>query len=266
MEWLIAHEEELNNDNSLGASSSLVKTNGQPQVVNPSSMTSEPTQNEKSPGEGGALSNETAASMAVRKKITVEEAQRIIVERQAKRAEEERKKEIEDEKRRRIDGQKMAETRAELQDQERIRLAQQIRREKAEKELHRKQVLEQIARDREAMKMRSSSKPTTSSEKVSSEPVQKVAQPRIPASECKVALRFPDGSSLIQKFSPQEQLSAVRLYVQMEKGSSREVEFVAPPNKKLTDSVMNETLESLGLCPASRLEVKFKQQDWGEVD
>lgn len=263
MEWLIAHEEELNNDPSLVSSSSTT-TNGKNKPESDQSSMQTAKIGEKTIEDGG--SSETAASMAVRKKITVEEAQRIITERQVKRVEEERKKAIEDEKKRRIDGQKMAETRAELQDQERIRLAQQIRREKIEKELHKKQVLDQIARDREAMKLRNASKPTTSAEKSSSGQVPRAAQTRAPASECKIALRFPDGSSLVQKFSPQEQLSAVRLYVQMEKGGADQVEFVAPPNKKLNDTVMNETLESLGLCPASRLEVKFRQSDWGEVD
>lgn len=267
MEWLIAHEEELNNDPSLagaGSSSSSTATNGNSKPDN-SLPSAQATKTEANATEDGG-SSETAASMAVRKKITVEEAQRIITERQVKRAEEERKKEIEDEKKRRIDGQKMAETRAELQDQERIRLAQQIRREKIEKELHKKQVLEQIARDREAMRARNGPKPATSDEKSSASLTPKPVLPRAPASECKIALRFPDGSSLVQKFSPQEQLSAVRLYVQMEKGASDQVEFVAPPNKKLNDTVMNETLENLGLCPASRLEVKFRQSDWGEVD
>lgn len=264
MEWLIAHEEELNNelptDNGSTSKGATIGTG-------PDSGEAAGS-NDKTNQEGG--SHETAVNMAARKKITVEEAQRIITERQAKRAEEERKKEIENEKRRRLDGQKMAETRAELQDQERIRLAQQIRREKLEKELHRKQVLEQIARDREAMRQRSNPKPSnstpTSSSNQSSSSSTKTSQPKAPTTECKIALRFPDGSSLMQKFSPQEQLAAVRLFVQMEKSTVNEIEFVAPPNKKLTESMMNDTLESLGLCPASRLEVKFKQTSWSDMD
>lgn len=79
--------------------------------------------------------------------------------------------------------------------------------------------------------------------------------------ECKIALRFPDGSSLVQKFAAQQPLSAVRTFVQMDKSaaSASSIEFIAPPNRKLTESMMDETLESLGLCPASRLEVKCIQ-------
>lgn len=254
MEWLIAHEEELNNEapSDNGSTSKAAKIEAGAESGETAGS------NDKTNHQGG--SHETAANMAARKKITVEEAQRIITERQAKRAEEERKKEIEDEKRRRVDGQKMAETRAELQDQERIRLAQQIRKEKLEKELQKKQVLEQIARDREAIRQKSNPKPsnpTPASNKTSSSSIK--SPTKAPATECKIALRFPDGSSLMQKFSPQEQLAAVRLFVQMEKSTTNTIEFVAPPNKKLTDSMMNDTLESLGLCPASRLEVKFKQ-------
>lgn len=252
MEWLIAHEDELNTGDQS-------TSNGNAKVELKTEVMSEDQNN----------ANETAANMAARKKITVEEAQKIITERQAKRAEEERKKEIEDEKRRRLDGQKMAETRAELQDQERIRLAQQIRKEKLEKEQHRKQVLDQIARDREAMKARTNcSKPATqpaSSASASSSSSSIVS--KTPATECKIALRFPDGSSKIQKFSPQEQLAAVRLFVQMEKGTvPSQIEFVAPPNKKLTESNMNDTLDSLGLCPASRLEVKYNEAAFTDLD
>lgn len=258
MEWLITHEDQPTTGSTSNDSNAV-------QASKKDGTTSE--LNDKIPKEDDP--NENATSMAARKKITIEEAQKLITERQALRAEEERKKAIEDEKKRRVDGQKMAETRAELQDQERIRLAQQIRREKMEKELHKKQVLEQIARDREAMRARNAPKPTSSTNSsTSSVPVSTPTkdQTKSPASECRIALRFPDGSSLVQKFSPQEQLAAVRLFVQMEKGASSGVEFVAPPNKKLTESMMNETLESLGLCPASRLEVKYNMGSWSDTD
>lgn len=227
------------------------------------------TQNEVAGGQ-----EETAANMAARKKITVEEAQRLITEKRVQRTEEERKKAIEDEKRRRIDGQKMAETRQELQDQERIRLAQQIRREKLEKEAHHKKVLAQIAADREAMANRNKQKqqqPGASASKTSTSttPTTTPAKPRASSTECRLALRFPDGSTKVQKFSPQEQLAAVRLFVQTEKPTYTSViEFVAPPNKKLSGDMMDQTLESLGLCPASRLEVKFTGNPdvWEDLD
>lgn len=269
MEWLIAHEQEL--DEEVRSSSGGIAK--EPVNEQNNSVVKGPTEkNEvKSPQQDGS-STETAANMAASKKITVEEAQRIIAERLALRAEEERKKEIADERKRRVDGQKMAETRAELQDQERIHLAQQIRKEKLEKELHRKQVLEQIARDREAMQLRNNTpqKQSTSSgsSTSASSTAGKIASQSKPRStECKIALRFPDGSSKMEKFSPQEQLAAVRLFVQMEKSCQADsIEFVAPPNKKLTESMMNDTLESLGLSPASRLEVKFKPSSFSDMD
>lgn len=256
MEWLIAHEDDLDDDKTSKSSDGNVNT--EPTKVD---------QSDKNQKNGPGEVNESAANMAARKKITVEEAQRFITERQAKRAEEERKKEIEDEKKRRLDGQKMAQTRAELKDQEMVHLAQQIRREKIEKELHRKRVLEQIARDREAMKARNnfSTAATNPTSSATSRPSAE-SSTRGPATECKLALRFPDGSSLMQKFSPSEQLSAVRAFVQTSKGVASIVEFVAPPNKKLSDNEMNNTLESLGLCPASRLEVKYKQNEWVDLD
>lgn len=261
MEWLIAHQGELDTS---GAGSS---SNPKPAASNDAAQSS-----------GASLGDdfrpeETAVETAARKKITVEEAQKLITERAAIRAEEERKKEIEDEKKRRLDGQKMIQTRAELQDQERIRLAQQIRQEKIEKELHRKRLLEQIALDRENMKSRTKqmtdSLTSTKTSSTSSASANQSTQPKQSATECRIALRFPDGSTKVQKFSPQEQLSAVRLFVQMEKipaGQTSEIEFIAPPNKKLTESMMNETLDTLGLCPASRLEVKYNQSSWIDLD
>lgn len=265
MEWLIAHEEELNNELSLGnAGSALVKEankeTGKEGIDSKGNDNSDTSQDKEG-------SNETAANMAARKKITVDEAQRIITERQAKRAEEERKKEIEDEKRRRLDGQKMAETRAELQDQERVRLAQQIRKEKLDREAHRKSILDQIARDREAMRLKNNPAPsTTAPTKPSSSAAPTVSQPKGPPTDCKLALRFPDGSSTVQKFSPQEQLAAVRLFVQMEKKNVEDVHFFAPPHKKLTEANMNDTLESLDLCPSSRLEVRYTLPKWSDLD
>lgn len=263
MEWLIAHDGELD---ATGEASSSGAT---PNKVGTPTATAEAKTDDFRP-------EETAVETAARKKITVEEAQRLITERAAIRAEEDRKKAIEDEKKRRLDGQKMIQTRAELEDQERIRLAHQIRQEKIEKELHRKRLLEQIALDRENMRNRtkedsanSSAAKTTTTSSASTSDQSPKGQPKQPATECRIALRFPDGSSKVQKFSPQEPLAAVRVFVQMEKmpsGQTSNIEFIAPPNKKMTESMMDETLESLGLCPASRLEVKFNQSTWIDLD
>lgn len=244
MEWLIAHDDELNSSEKTSSGS---KSNAEVINKEPETHESKDTDKNDKPVEGDAN----------KKKLTVEEAQRLITERQKQREEEERKKEIENEKRRRLDGQKMTEVRVDLKDQEMINLAQQIRREKLEKELHRKQLLEQIARDRENMKQKNQAASDKSSSTSSSTTQTKPKTPGNPSNECKIALRFADGTSLIHAFSPREQLSAVKLYVQMQKNLQSKMDFIAPPNKKLTEDQMDETLENLGLCPASRLEVKL---------
>ena len=282
MEWLIAHEDELNSEpDNTGPTYSAGPTPAsinQPQTTPTNAAKSTKSEADgnldtsKNPSKDGENKvEETMAGEVSKRKLTVEEAQKLMVERQAIRVEEERKKAIEDELKRREVGQKMLETRQQLQDQERIHLAQQIRREKIEKEAHRKRVLEQIAHDREAMKARSSNTA------VGSETVKPTQSPttaeiqtknKTPASECRLALRFPDGSSKMQKFSPQEQLSAVRLFVQLEKSYAQtgNIEFVAPPNTKLSDPQMDETLDSLGLCPASRLEVRYNFSAYEHID
>ena len=110
MEWLIAHEGEL--DNLAESSSSNAQPAATAKDQGAQSSTSAPQSDEFRP-------EETAVETAARKKITVEEAQRLITERAALRAEEDRKKAIEDEKKRRLDGQKMIQTRAELEDLDR---------------------------------------------------------------------------------------------------------------------------------------------------
>lgn len=78
---------------------------------------------------------------------------------------------------------------------------------------------------------------------------------------CRIALRFPDGTNKIQKFSPQHRLSHIRDFVQSQFQNPlrhRRIKFVVPPHKKLSKAHMEETLESLGLTPACRLEVILK--------
>lgn len=80
------------------------------------------------------------------------------------------------------------------------------------------------------------------------------------ASECKLAIRLPDGSSLIQKFTPNEQLAAVRLFIQLNRkdlfgpdSATRPFKLHMPPNKAFTEEDMERTLLDLGLCPSARL-------------
>lgn len=279
MEWLIAHEEELNDDTSLkrpaaeGAnkSSPVLETTSQPpdSAAKMAAKQAEQRQSEADSA-GKAESDKEAADMAKKKSISLQEAEKLIEERRIKRLEEEKKKAIEDEKARRISGQKMAETRAELEATERVRIAQQIRQEKKEKELHRKMILEQIARDREARKVRDDASEVKQMEQTkppagSSKPSPSSATtPGANHTECRLALRFPDGTSIVQKFSAKEQLASVRLFVLLKCNQSadlspnKHLEFYIPPNVKLSEESMEKTLESLGLCPSSRLIVQFK--------
>ncbi|XP_053211708.1 UBX domain-containing protein 1-like [Panonychus citri] len=184
-----------------------------------------------------------------------------IKQRRLIREEEERKQAIEKEKKRRETGSEISKFREQYETQEKIRIAQEIRKEKLEREAHKNPFL-QIKKDREAMKRENqtntSSIPSTSGSTPSK--VTNTGTSGANASECKLAIRLPDGSSLIQKFTPNEQLAAVRLFIQLNRkdlfgpdSATRPFKLHMPPNKAFTEEDMERTLLDLGLCPSARL-------------
>ncbi|XP_015788008.1 UBX domain-containing protein 1 [Tetranychus urticae] len=218
--------------------------------------------------EADKLSNADSGESSVKKEVikTPEEIEaekrryeEKIKQRRIAREQEERQQEIEKEKSRRQTGSEISKYREQYETQEKIRIAQEIRREKLEKEAHKKAVLEQIRKDREAMKRENqSSQPSTPS--TSGSTPNKVVNTGSSSTECRLAIRLPDGKTLLHTFTPNEQLAAVRLYIQLNRkdlvgpaNTSQPIKLIMPPNKVFTEDDMERTLLDLGLHPSARL-------------
>ena len=75
--------------------------------------------------------------------------------------------------------------------------------------------------------------------------------------ECKIQVRQTDGKSMVHVFRANEQLAAVRLWIEMNRtdcsdGSKFQL-MQTFPKKVYTDDDMNKNLTELGLTPASSL-------------
>ena len=250
MEWIIVESEK--NLNSVNASTPAVPSHN----------------SEASKCEADKPSNDDSGESSVKKEVikTPEEIEaerrryeEKIKQRRIAREQEERQQEIEKEKSRRQTGSEISKFREQYETQEKIRIAQEIRREKLEKEAHKKAVLEQIKKDREAMKRENqSSQPSTPS--TSGSTPSKLVNTGSSSTECRLAIRLPDGKSLIHTFTPNEQLAAVRLYIQLNRkdlvgpaNTSQPIKLIMPPNKVFTEDDMERTLLDLGLHPSARL-------------
>ena len=75
--------------------------------------------------------------------------------------------------------------------------------------------------------------------------------------ECKIQVRLTDGKSMVQVFKANEQLAAVRLWIEMNRtdvsdGSKFQL-MQTFPRKVFTEDDMAKNLTDLGLTPASSL-------------
>merc|ERR1712013_762167 len=80
--------------------------------------------------------------------------------------------------------------------------------------------------------------------------------PKKDYTETRVQIRLPSGAPLVQAFGVKEPLSAVRLYVQMNRtdGGAGDVKLMTNfPKKVFGDEDYDNTLENLGLVPSAVL-------------
>merc|ERR1712183_487875 len=105
--------------------------------------------------------------------------------------------------------------------------------------------------EKEAAQMKSSNQPLQAPPPAAA---AAVAPPQRNFDEAKIQIRLIDGKKLEQTFGAKEQLSAVRLYVEM----NRPKTDVTPiklmtsfPRKVFTEEDYDKPLDMLGLCPSS---------------
>jgi len=189
------------------------------------------------------------------RKAKLEELEKLRIKKRKEREEKEKQEELEREKRRMEDGKAMSKLRTDIQDQEIKKMAEERKREKLATAEAKRRVMEQIEADKrsrqmekDAAKMKSSNPPSQVP------PVAAVAPPQRNFDEAKIQIRLVDGKKLEQTFKAKEPLSAVRLYIEM----NRPPTDVTPiklmttfPRKVFTEEDYEKPLDMLGLCPSS---------------
>ncbi|XP_042899566.1 UBX domain-containing protein 1-B isoform X2 [Parasteatoda tepidariorum] len=188
------------------------------------------------------------------KREQVKKLEVLIKQRRAEKAEKEKKEALEKEKTRRKTGQEITHVRQKIQEDEMKRLAELKRQEKLEAKIARQKVLEQIERDKQARREKfGMPNPNTSTPSAPSAPAPVPVAPSISYDECKLQIRLTNGQCLTQTFKPNEELAAVRLYVEMNRtdGDGPFTLMTNFPKKVFTSSDMNCPLSELGLVPSA---------------
>lgn len=217
------------------------------------------------------VNNETATKKEdddLTKEEKLKKMQEKIEMRRKEKEEADKQMRIEQEKRRRKEGQELAKLKSELEYRETQKIVDERKRDKMADKLARQRVKEQIAQDREDRKRREQKEkeermgitaPVTQSSSVD-KPAAAVKIERPTSSETRLQMVLPDGSKMVQTFQAQEPLSAVRVYISLNRKDSGGTEqfglMTAFPRKIFTEEDYDVPLYTLGLTPSAVLHVK----------
>nr|XP_002121999.1 UBX domain-containing protein 1 [Ciona intestinalis] len=260
MEWLLEHNEDPDIDEP------YQPPQGRTLTSENESSTSLDTQ----PSSQGDVAEAKPVLTEEEREERLKQIQEKIKQRRQESEAEEKKRQIEAEIQRRKSGQDISKIKADIQWKEAQKQAEARKREKREDMIARQRVKEQIAMDRAEKLARE--------EKEKQERMQ--ASPGVSASNTATAatsvtsikkehtharlqIRLPNGGTLVEKFSAKEQLSAVKLYIELNRKDGDVTPFMlitAFPKKRFTEEEMNMSLESLDLAPSAVLTVVNKVQ------
>ncbi|KAK2170723.1 hypothetical protein LSH36_1g22023 [Paralvinella palmiformis] len=204
------------------------------------------------------------------KKKQLELLQERLKQKRLQKEEKERQEQIARERMRRERGKEMLTAKQKLQELEMKKLMEQRRREKEEEKLARQRVREQIEKDKRdrAVKFGKSSQqsnaaPAASSPPPSAAPVATVSQPQEKKdyNQTRIQIRLTNGQALTHAFGAKEPLSAVRLYIQLNRTdeSGDFTLMTSFPRRLFTNAEMDAPLDSLGLVPSAVLIVTKSQ-------
>lgn len=118
--------------------------------------------------------------------------------------------------------------------------------------LLRRKLKEQIARDREEFKNVNKTQPSVP---VAAPVLPSISTEKKDYNECRIQIRLTDGSTILRKFDTNENLAAVRLWIEENRkdGTGSFNIMQTFPRKVFTEDDMLKTLADLGLVPASSL-------------
>ncbi|XP_026463895.1 UBX domain-containing protein 1-B-like [Ctenocephalides felis] len=200
-----------------------------------------------------------AESTEIKKPLTEEEKKEQLMKLEErlkqKRKEREEKEKVEQLERERLrikSGKDMLEAKKKLEDMEIMKLVAERKREKEEDKKARERVKAQIEADKAARRAKAAG---VAEPAPPIQPVQTI-QPTVSRdySSAKLQIRMPDGSAFTQSFGAKEQLSAVRLFVQMKNYFGADQPFTLMtnfPKKIFTEDDYEKPLDSLGLVPTA---------------
>ncbi|KAL6268671.1 hypothetical protein P5V15_001802 [Pogonomyrmex californicus] len=180
------------------------------------------------------------------------------------REEQEKKNAFEREKNRIRSGKEMSEARKKLEELEMQKLLEQRKREKAEEKEARQRVRAQIEADKAARRAKAAAESSPSVNTVSA-PLPVISSSasthhRKDYTETRLQLRLTNGQTLTQSFGSKEQLSAVRLFIEMNRtdGNGPFQLMTTFPKKVFTDEDYDTPLDVLGLVPSAVVIVQKK--------
>lgn len=174
-------------------------------------------------------------------------------QRRLEREAREKQEELEREKSRIKSGKDLLEAKKKHDEIEMKKILEQRKREKEEEKMARQRVKDQIEQDKLARK----AKFAGNAEPMPAPPIQKVASPPSVASrdynEVRLQIRLTNGSVLQETFKAKEPLSAVKLYIEMNRTDpagpfSLMTSF---PKKVFDDEDYDKPLHLLGLAPSA---------------
>ncbi|EFA10323.1 UBX domain-containing protein 1 [Tribolium castaneum] len=177
-------------------------------------------------------------------------------QRRMEREAREKQEALEKERSRIKSGKELLEAKKKHDEIEMKKLVEQRKREKEEERLARQRVKEQIEQDKLARKAKFSGQPLEEAPQAATPAPQPAApKPAAGYSEVMLQIRLTNGSSLVQKFGAKEPLSAVRLYVEMNRkdGEGPFSLMTNYPKKVFGPEDYDVPLESLGLGPRATL-------------
>lgn len=208
-----------------------------------------------------------AESTEEKKPLTEEEkrAQLALIEeklnrKRAEKEEQEKRDALEREKNRIRSGKDMAEARRKMEEEEMKKIVEQRKREKAEEKAARDRVKAQIEADKAARRERETGvKPVNVVQPLPQPSQAAAATPPKDYKQVRVQIRMPDGATMTETFDKNEQLAAVRLFVQLKTGDEAGVVpfkmITTFPRRVFSDEDFDQTLEKLGLVPSVTITV-----------
>jgi len=184
-----------------------------------------------------------------------------IAKKRAEREEREKQDALEKERMRIKSGKDMTEIRKKMEDDEMKKIMDERKREKAEEKAARDRVRAQIESDKEARRLRAGQSPAAPAQVVpqASTASSSVTSPPKDYKQTRVQIRLPNGTALTETFDKNEQLAAVRLFVQLKQGDEAGVTtfgmMTTFPRKVFGEEDYEMTLEQLGLVPSATIMV-----------